>query len=164
PKATWAERRAVLGSSLNGSGEIGRVGDGKRVLAIVDTTAMIVADPVVLRDVGLSRADASTLRRVGVLVLPRPDGATTSDSGSVDVSVGCGSSARRIPAARAAHPMRTTAGISILITEERARELGLAIVPAGQIVTNPTAFNESQRASIDALAASLPGLKLSSTD
>jgi NADH:ubiquinone oxidoreductase subunit 3 (subunit A) len=55
----------------------------------------------------------------------------------------------------AAHRSRASAGISILITPAKARELGLPIVPAGDIVTNPKPLDESQRASLDALLPTL---------
>jgi putative ABC transport system permease protein len=154
PHATWSPRRAVLGTTLNHQAEIGRVVSGKQI-ALVDTSVMIVADPAILRVIGLAPSDKATLDRVGVLVLPAPDDPNAPITGSPTVQIGRGASARTIPAAKAMHSTRANASTSILITPAKAQELGLPIVSAGEVVTNPQPFNESQRASLDALSASL---------
>jgi putative ABC transport system permease protein len=155
PDATWSERREVKGATIDHRAEIGRVINGKAV-AVVDSSVMTVADPPILRVIGLAPSDAATLQRVGVLVLALPpdQGAPTSGVPPT-VQVGRGGSARTIPAALAAHPARASASTSILITPAKAAELGLHIIPAGEIAINPKPFNESQRASIDALMPSL---------
>jgi putative ABC transport system permease protein len=154
PKATWAERRVVLNSTIRGGG-VGRYSDGTKIIAVVDTREMVVADPAILRLIGLSPADNATLQRDGVIMLPSPDDTNTSPGDRVRIQVGTGAGARTLSAARTSHPMRATAATSILITPAKARELGLPMVAAGEIVTNPTSFDESQRASIDALLPSL---------
>jgi hypothetical protein len=85
------------------------------------------------------------------MVLPDQGRRTTA---SVTITVGTGASAQTITAA---HPriVSATAGIPALITPAEAQRLNASIVSAGSIVTNPTPFNESQRASIDALAPSI---------
>jgi putative ABC transport system permease protein len=154
PDATWSPRRAVLGSSLNHQSEIGRVVSGKQ-MALVDTSVMIVADPAILRVIGLAPSDKATLDRVGVLVLKSLDDPNAPTTGSPTVQIGRGASARTIPAANATHGTRANASTSILITPAKAQQLGLSIVSAGEVVTNPKPFNESQRASLDALTGTL---------
>jgi putative ABC transport system permease protein len=157
PDATWSPRRAVLGSSLNHQSEIGRVVSGKR-MALVDTSVMIVADPAILRVIGLAPSDKAKLDRVGVLVLQTPDDLNAPNAptnGSPTVQVGRGGLAQTIPAANATHGTKADASTNILITPAKAQQLGLSIVSAGDLVTNPKPFNESQRASLDALTGSL---------
>jgi putative ABC transport system permease protein len=156
PKATWTERRAVLNTALNKEGSVrGEEQRGKRILALDETDYMTVADPAVLRLVGLAPSDAQALQRVGVLVLARQTGAGGVDQNSATITVNPGASAQTLPAALAKHKTRASAGMTILITPEKAAQLGLSMVPAGEIVTNPGALNESQRASIDAVTPSL---------
>jgi hypothetical protein len=160
PNATWSPRRAVLGSSLNHQSEISRFVSGKR-MALVDTTVMIVADPAILRVIGLAPSDQATLNRVGVLVLRPPDDPNAPNApnapshGSPTVQIGRGASARTIPAANATHGTKADASTSILITPAKAQQLGLSIVSAGEVVSNPKPFNESQRASLDTLTGAL---------
>jgi hypothetical protein len=87
------------------------------------------------------------------MVFPEPG--STNNTSPVTLTVGSGASARTIAAARPVHRLKATAGVPALITPAEAQRLGASIVPAGSIVTNPTPFNESQRASIDALAPSI---------
>ncbi len=155
PDATWSTRRAVVGSTIDGGSEIGRLGDGQRVIAIFDTSAMFVADPVVLQLVGLHSADEAALQRAGVLVLKGSDSGGESPSATVRVRVGQGADAATLEAPVAQHPVRASAGTSILITPAKARALGLRIEPAGEIITNPKPLDESQRASINALMPTL---------
>ena len=153
PKASWSERRAVVGS-LNDGGALGApVGAGvKSVFAVPVPDALVVADPAVLALVGLSPSDTATLQRTGAMVLSEPGSTGTP---AVTVTVGTGSTARTIDAARPAQHIRATAGIPVLITAAEAQRLHAPIVAAGVIVTNPTPFNEEQRASIDALSGSI---------
>ena len=113
---------------------------------------MFVADPAVVQLIGLSHADVATLRRAGVLALPFGKPAETS----VPVTVGSDASAQTLTVPYATDHVRATAGTSFLITADKAHELGLPIVDAGLIGTNPSKFDESQRASIDALGSSSP--------
>ena len=145
PTATWSTRRAVLGASIRrGSG-------GDRVLVPGAADVMIVADPAVVQLIGLSHADVATLRRAGVLALPFGNPTATS----VPVTVGTGASAPTLTVPYAADHLRATAGTSFLITADKARQLGLPIVDAGLVGANPSKFDESQRASIDALGSSM---------
>jgi putative ABC transport system permease protein len=160
PNATWHERRAVTGTvntpvdQAPGGirGTTGGVGGTKRIFAIPGSDGIVVADPAILSVVGLSSSDLATLQRTGVMVFPQPD---LNDNAPVSVTVGDGASAQTIPAARPKHRVRSGAGIQALITPAEAQRLHAPIVSAGAIVTNPTAFNESQRASIDALTPTI---------
>jgi putative ABC transport system permease protein len=166
PNATWNERRAVVGTvgtTANArGGPIGGpvgpeggpfAGTGKRVaIAGPGPDTIVVADPAVLSLMGLSADDVATLDRVGAMVFPQADSST---SGATTVTVGEGTTATTIPAARPAHRLRATAGVDALITPAKAQELHAPIVAAGEIVTNPTAFNETQRASLDALTPTI---------
>jgi hypothetical protein len=127
--------------------------NGKRAFAVPAPDAIVVADPPVLALVGLAPSDAATLQRVGAMVFPAPG--STNNTSPVTLTVGSGASARTIAATRPVHRLKATAGVPALITPAEAQRLGASIVPAGSIVTNPTPFNESQRASIDALAPSI---------
>src|SRR5262249_25875556 len=118
-----------------------------------DDTA-IIADPVVMRMVGLSAADAATLRHDGVLALPAPYDGTTQRASRVDLTI-AGAQPSNLTASLARGHLRAVAGIDFLITAAKARALGLVPVTAGAIATNPSAFDESQRASIEALSTSL---------
>jgi putative ABC transport system permease protein len=155
PKATWDERRAVLDTVVKGGGGESRLVQNGKIVAVVDTLEMVVADPPILHLVGLSSADNATLQRVGAIVLGSPDDPQAHSRAPVTVQVGQGADAPTLTAARTKDSIRATAASSILITPAKARALRLSIVPAGEIVTNPTALNESQRASIDALLPSL---------
>jgi putative ABC transport system permease protein len=152
PNATWTERRAVHGgvSANDFQPPDGAIrGDRKRVFfASPVSDSIVVADPAVLALIGLSSSDAATLDRVGAMVLPGPD---SSNNLPTTIQVGDDTNPTTIPAARPTHRLRATAGIDALITPAEAEKLHAPILSAGEIVTNPTAFNESQRASIDAL-------------
>ena len=152
--ASWTERRAVVGT-VNTPGAVGGgpiLNGPKRVFAVPEPDAIVVADPAVLALVGLSPSDAATLQRVGAMVLAEPGSNRTPP---VTVTVGTGASARTVNPARPAHRFRATGGIDALITPAEAQRLGAPIISAGAIVTNPTPFNETQRASIDALTGSI---------
>jgi hypothetical protein len=166
PRAAWTERRAVDGTFNDGidvgpgastgktiqigpGTSLSPVGDGKRVAALAEGQVFAVADPAVLQLVGLAPADAATLQHAGLLALPEGIGGTNSSS--VRVTVGNGATARTVSVPIAKHHLRATAGITVLITADEAERLRAPIEPAGMIVTNPTSFNETQRASIDAL-------------
>jgi putative ABC transport system permease protein len=145
PNARLSARRAVLGVALRrGSG-------GDRALVPGDADVMIVADPAVVQIVGLSHADAATLRHAGVLALPFGRPTATS----VPLTIGTGASAHTLTVPYAKDHLRATAGTSFLITAHKAHELGLPIVDAGLIAANPLKFDEAQRASIDALGSSM---------
>ncbi len=159
PKATWTPRRAVTGTVNGTAGAPGGrdggplIGNGKRVaIAGPAPDTIVVADPAVLTLMGFSQADIETLDRVGAMVFPQENSDTSS---AHSVTVGQGSSAATIPAARPEHRLRSTAGVDALITPAKAQELNAPIESAGAIVTNPTAFNETQRASIDALTPTI---------
>jgi putative ABC transport system permease protein len=153
PDATWHERRAVTGTvntpvDMTPAGARGT----KRIFAMPGPDGIVVADPAILAVVGLSSSDLTTLQHAGVMVLPQSD---LSDNSPVSVTVGEGATATTIPAVRPKHRVRAGAGIQALITPAEAEQLHAAVVSAGAVVTNPTAFNESQRASIDALTPTL---------
>lgn len=155
PRASWNDRRAVAGT-VNDGNTIGGgpvPANGKRAFAVPAPDAIVVADLPVLALVGLAPSDAATLQRVGAMVFSEPG--STNNTSPVTLTVGSGASARTIAAARPVHRLKATAGVPALITPAEAQRLGASIVPAGPIVTNPTPFNESQRASIDALAPSI---------
>ncbi len=163
PNATWTDRRAVIGTVAekvaanapgNGPDGGGLDGGGKRVFIATgpEPDSIVVADPALLSIMGLSSSDLATLNRVGAMVFQQSG---SNDHSPASIIVGEGTTAKTIPAARPAHNLRANAGISALITPAKAQELNAPIVTAGQIVTNPTAFNESQRASIDALQPSI---------
>jgi hypothetical protein len=157
PKATWHERRAVTGTVNtpvdNAPGGIhGTLRGTKQIFAMPGPDGIVVADPTILSIVGLSSSDLATLQRTGVMVFPQPD---LNDNSPVSVTVGEGASAKTIPAARPKHRVRAGAGIQALITPAEAQRLGAPIVSAGAILINPTPFNESQRASIDALTPTI---------
>ena len=128
---------------------VGPIGGGKRVAVLAASQAFVVADPAVLRLVGLSHADAVVLRRAGILSLG--PGGTTNSSSSVSVTVGRGATAQTVSAPFARHHVHATAGIAVLITPGEAQRLHAPIEPAGVIITNPTRLDETQRASLDAL-------------
>jgi putative ABC transport system permease protein len=161
PKATWNERRAVAGTvntpvvASNGGPQLGAKGARpgiKRILLGPGPGGIVVADPAVLSLVGLSSSDLATLQRTGVMVFPQSD---LDNSSPVTVTIGEGAAAQTIPASRPAHRVKATAGIQALVTAAEAQRLHAQIVDAGAIVTNPTSFNESQRASIDALTPTI---------
>lgn len=154
PNASWSERRAVVGTVNEADATRGGppAVAGKLGFAVRIPDAIVVADPPVLALVGLSPSDAATLQRVGAMVLPEPGSNSTPP---VTVMVGTGASARAINAARPAQHIRATAGVQVLITAAEAQRSHAPIVSAGAIVTNRTPFNETQRASIDALAGSI---------
>jgi putative ABC transport system permease protein len=156
PKASWNDRRAVTGTvgsdrnALPGGPVPSR---GKRAFAVGLPDSIVVADPPVLALIGLAASDAATLQRVGAMVLPDQD--PTNNSLPSTITVGAGSSAKTITAAHPAHLVHATAGIAALITPAEVQRLNASVVSAGSIVTNPTPFDESQRASIDALAPTI---------
>ncbi len=158
PRARWTVRRAVAGRMDDGlpgtaAGPPDAIRTRKRI-SILNRGGIIVADPAVLQLVGLSRSDLATLQRVGLLALPAPD-VRTNGANPLSVTVGAGAAARTISVPRASHHLRATADIRALITPEKAQQLHTPIESAGEVATNPTAFNESQRASIDALTPSI---------
>jgi hypothetical protein len=104
--------------------------------------------------VGLSPVDAATLQHDGVLALPAPFDATTPRAARVDLTID-GTQPHQLTATVARGNLRAVAGIDFLITTAKAHELGLVPVDAGAIATNPSAFDESQRASIEALSTSV---------
>ena len=153
PKATWHERRAVAGTvNTPVDATPGGTRGTKRIYAMPGPDGIVVADPAILAVVGLSSSDLATLERTGVMVLPQPD---LTDNSPVSVTVGEGASAKTVPAARPKHRVRADAGIQALITAAEAQRLHVPVESAGAIVTNPTAFDESQRASIDALTPTI---------
>lgn len=153
PDATWNRRRAVLGAHLAtvGTGTPG----GAQVYPFAGGDVAVVADPAVLHLVGLSHADAATLQRVGMLGLPSPDSDVSKPGSTVRVTMGNDANSPTVDVPVAADNFRATLQTTFLITPARARALGLPMLAAGDIVTNPRPFNESQRASIDALTASV---------
>ncbi len=156
PEASWNDRRAVTGTVGNDRNTFpgGPVpAGGKRAFGVGVPDTIVVADPPVLALIGLAPSDAATLQRVGAMVLPDQD--ATNNSLPSTITVGTGASAQTITAAHPAHRVHATAGIPALITPVEAQRLKASVVSAGSIVTNPTPFNESQRASIDALAPSI---------
>jgi putative ABC transport system permease protein len=150
PDARWDTERAVQGVT---SADNQFRGKGPGRFARRDDTA-IIADPAVLRMVGLSAADAATLRHDGVLALPAPFDGTTQRASRVDLTI-AGAQPINLTASLARGHLRAVAAIDFLITAAKARALGLVPVTAGAIATNPSAFDESQRASIEALSTSL---------
>jgi putative ABC transport system permease protein len=152
PKADWSERRAVLGVTV--TNDVPRQ-KGLSIKVPNGSDFMVVADPAIVRLIGLSHADAATLRRNGVLALPSPFGSNEPGANRVSLTVGSGARAQTLTAPLAAHHLRAIAGVGTLVTAAKARELGLPIVSAGAVVTNPSSFDESQRASLDALSSSL---------
>ncbi len=154
PRASWSPRRAVVGSVTTADNPLGErsAAARKRAFAIGTLDSFVVADPAMLALVGLAPADAATLQRTGVLVLAEPGSPSPP---SVSVTVGSDASAQTIDAPRPTHHFATTGGAQVLITAAEAEQLRVPIVSAGMIVTNPAPFDESQRASIDALAPTI---------
>ena len=156
PRSSWNDRRVIAGKvndvgNASGGGPV--AAGGKRAFAVPVPDTIVVADPPVLALVGLAPADAATLQRVGAMVFPDPG--TSNNTSPVTVTVGSDPSSPTIAAARPAHRVHATAGVPALITPAEAQRLQAPIVAAGVIVTNPTPFDESQRASIDALTPSI---------
>jgi len=156
PNATWNDRRAVAGTvnTTSDTGPGGALASGSKRAIFVGPVAqsIVVADPAVLTLIGLSSSDVTTLNRTGAMVLPQPGSHNNLPS---TVTIGEGATATTIPAARPAHHIRASAGVDALITAAEAQRLHAPILSAGAIVTNPSAFNESQRASIDALTPTI---------
>jgi len=154
PEAVWSERRAVTGmvnDSRNAPGSRLASG-GKRIFSAPVPDAIVVADPPTLALVGLAPSDAAALQRTGVMVLAQPG---TPNNASTTVTIGTDATGPTIAPARPTHRIHATAGIRALITVAQAQRLHAPIVPEGMIATNPAAFNESQRASIDALTPTI---------
>jgi len=143
PNATFTVRRAVVGSP-DATPNFQKVPgvDGVFVPPIATVT-----DPEVLRLIGLSSRDRAALDRYGAIsVVPVMD---HNGQPSRTVPLELGTPARTFTAAVARDPLRA-AGDSegFYITEAKARQLGLPVENAGVIVRNPTAFTDSQKASI----------------
>jgi putative ABC transport system permease protein len=154
PQASWTPRRAVTGTvndNSNASGGAPPLG-AKRVFAQPVPDTIVVDDAPTLALIGLAPSDEAALQRAGVMVIPQPG---LRSSSSPTVTIGEGATSTTVAAARPTHRVRATAGVQALITPAEAQRLHAAMVPAGMVVTNPTAFNESQRASIDALTPSI---------
>src|SRR5262249_8887559 len=95
PRATWTERRAVLGT-INDQDAVRPPGgvaadsgppanDPKAFIRDASPDVPIVADPATLALVGLAQSDADALQRTGVMVLPGP---RVNNASATTVTVG----------------------------------------------------------------------------
>jgi putative ABC transport system permease protein len=164
PAAQWNTLRRVLGAlpgaegpipaklvPVSGAGATGSIAR-RRDVGTIEPPFVTIADPAVLRMLGLSARDALALQRAGAIAVGSLQGADGTPLTSLQFIVGQ-APAQRVDAAVAQDSVRGTGeGGGFFMTEAKARSLHLRIVDAGEIVTNPKPFDESQLASLDVLS------------
>lgn len=161
PGARWSTRRAVVGvdsNSVSPKGNGVEIAPGIGAITVSPSRAdgtfvpqfVTVADPAVLRMLGLSARDDAALGRVGAISVR--DTAKSETTQKIEVGA---DPPRAITAAIAQDPVRGTGdGDGYFITPAKAKSLGLTVVDAGVIIRTPKPLDRSENASIQVISQS----------